>query len=135
MSVSHPWRYLPAAAVALLLLTACETVPEPGEIPEDLSRQQYFQRAHEAYDQGHYDTAQVYYETFIERNPDDHAGIAAAEYEIAFIHFRRGELQVAEEKFLALLARYEADEDGVLPDWPRILAERTLDRIQDKRAG
>ncbi len=132
MRLLRPRCFLPAAA-ALLLFAACETVPEPAEIPADLSRQEYFQRAQEAYDQRHYDTALVYYRTFIERNPDDVAGIAAAEYEIAFIHYRRDELEVAEEKFLTLLARYEAAEEGTLPDWPRILAARLLDRIQEER--
>ncbi len=134
MRLPRHTRYLIALLFAPMLLVACETVPEPGEIPEDLSRQQYFQRAQEAYDQRHYDTALVYYRTFIERNPDDLAGVAAAEYEIAFIHYRQGELDTAETKFLDLLARYEGDEDGMLPDWPRILAERILDQIQEERA-
>ncbi len=135
MRLPRHTRYLMAISAALALFVACETVPEPGEIPEDLSRQEYFQRGQEAYDQRHYDTALVYYQTFIDRNPDDLPGVAAAEYEIAFIHYRQGELDIAETKLLDLLARYEGDEDGMLPDWPRILAERILDRIQEERVA
>jgi outer membrane protein assembly factor BamD (BamD/ComL family) len=108
-------------------------VPEPSEIPEDLSTQEYFQLAQEAVDQRHFETALVYYRTFLERHPDDVENRIAAQYEIAFLHYKMEDYDTAEELFEELLARYEGEEADQLPAWPRILAEKLLEKIEEER--
>jgi outer membrane protein assembly factor BamD (BamD/ComL family) len=121
------------AAAFALLFAACETVPEPSEIPEDLSTQEYFQRAQEAVDQRHFETALVYYRTFLDRYPDDVENRIAAQYEIAFLHYKMEDYDTAEELFEELLARYEGEEAAQLPAWPRILAEKLIEKIEEER--
>lgn len=120
-----------------LLLLACQT--EPPEIPEDLSQPEFFQRAQDAADENRWEVALHYYETFLERYPDDERNRIAAEYEIAFIHYKMEEYQTSKEMFQEILAKYDEDEDDSLPEWPRILSEKILDtvntRIEEEEEG
>ena len=118
----------------VVLFAACESVPEPAEIPEDLTTQEYFQRAQEAVDQRYYETAMVYYETFLARYPDDTENRVAAQYEIAFLHYKMENYDTAKRLFEELLARYEGEEGDDLPAWPRILAEKLIEKIEEERA-
>jgi len=120
-------------AVLVLLFAACETVPEQSDIPEDLTTQEYFQRAQEAVDQRYYETALVYYRTYLERNPDDVENRVAAQYEIAFLHYKMEDYDTAQRMFEELLARYEGEEANQLPAWPRILSEKLLEKIEEER--
>jgi len=114
---------------SLLALGACAT--GPVEIDEDLSPVEYFQKAQEAAGtRNDYKTALAYYETFIERYPDDVQRVTEAEYEIAFIHHVQGNVEQAEAEFRALLAKYEQPGAEVLPKWPRVLAEKLLTEIE-----
>mgnify|MGYP006304318811 FL=1 len=97
-------------AAVVVLFVACESVPEPAEIPQDLSTQEYFQTAQEAVDQRHYETALVYYRTFLDRYPDDTENRIAARYEIAFLHYKMEDYDTAKRLFEELLARYEGEE-------------------------
>lgn len=114
----------------LLLFAACESVPD--EIPEDLSPAEMFQRAQEAVDESHWDTALRYYEEFILRYPDERGMIVEAEYEIAFITYKKEQYQDALDKFRAILADYEADNSGELPEWPEILSLRLIEIVEDR---
>lgn len=93
-----------------------------------------FQRAQEEVDSGNYERALRYYNEFIRRNPDDRGSIIEAQYEIAYIAYKQEEYDLAEERFNALLAQYDADEANTLPEWPEVLAVKILDRIEEKRA-
>lgn len=118
-----------AAAFTATAFTACATTPD--SVPEDLSPREFFQRAQEAVvERSDYRTALLYYETFLERFPDDVQRGVEAEYEIAFIHYKLGEEETAEEMFRSLLSRYEGEGSEILPQWPRILAEKLLARIE-----
>jgi len=122
---------LAIGAVFLLFgFGACESVPD--EIPEDLSPAEMFQRAQEAVDESHWDTALRYYEEFIIRYPDERGMIVEAEYEIAFITYKKEQYQDALDMFRAILADYEADNSDVLPDWPEILSLRLIEIIEDR---
>ncbi|MFP4300906.1 MAG: hypothetical protein ACOC47_04270 [Alkalispirochaetaceae bacterium] len=123
---------LGAALLLLLLLSACQT--ELPEIPEDLSQAEFFQRAQDAADDNEWEVALHYYETFIERYPDDEANIAAAEYEIAFIHYKMEEYRTSRELFEELLLKYEEDEDDTLPPWVEILSEKILSTVNERIA-
>lgn len=127
--------FFAVAAVLLLGLVACRTPPAPEDIPEDLTAMEFFRLGQEATSAQRWETALTYYQVFLERNPEDlHYG-PAAEYEIAFIHYKRGEYSVAERKFQDLLARYETPESDEMPEWPRILSERILYEIIPEETG
>ena len=125
----HVSRLIFIFAAGAVMLAACETVPEPSEIPEDLTTQEYFQRAQEAMDDQHYQTAMVYYETFLERHPDDVENRMAARYEIAFLHYKMEEYDTAKQQFRDILERYEESDEN-LPEWVRVLSEKLIDKIE-----
>ena len=121
---------LTAVVLAALALSACQTTLP--EIPEDLSQPEFFQRAQDAADENRWSLALHYYETFIDRYPDDEQNVVAAEYEIAFIHYKMEEYETSRELFEEILATYEGDEDNSLPEWPRILSEKLLDTVNER---
>lgn len=127
-------RALALVALVGLAMASCRTVPSPEDIPEGLSQAEMFQRAQEAVDEENWEAALVYYETFLERFPNDLANRAAAKYEVAFIYYRTGELATAEELFEALLQDYEDPAlVAELPQWPRILATKLLAMIEEEQ--
>ncbi len=126
----HQRALLAISLVASALLAGCATAPE--DVPDDLSAPEMFQRAQEAVDSQNFATAEAYYEAALERFEDDAEVTAIAQYEIAFIHYRRGEYDKAEEGFRELLERYEAGEPG-LPEWAEVLSRHLLDRIEERR--
>ena len=123
-------RYTLGGALLFLLLLGCQT--QIPEIPEDLSQPEFFQRAQDAADDNNWPVALHYYETFIERFPNDEENVVAAEYEIAFIHYKMEEYEESQQLFEAILAKYDSDEDGSLPAWPRILSEKILDKVNSR---
>mgnify|MGYP006281485901 CR=1 FL=1 len=113
-----------------LLLLSCQT--ELPQIPPDLSQQEFFQRAQDAADENNWPVALHYYETFIDRYPEDEQNVVAAEYEIAFIHYKMGEYRRSRDLFEEILAKYEEDEDGSLQAWPEILSNKVLKRVNEE---
>ena len=112
-----------------LVILGCSTVP--AEIPADIEPKEYFQRAQEAVvERGDYDTALRYYETFVERHGDDIQLTVEAEYEIAFIHYKQGQLDLAKDEFEALIEKYSTDTAQILPRWPLILTEKVLASLE-----
>ena len=118
-------RFCTVITVLLLVLAGCRT--GPVEIPQDLTQAEIFQRGQEALDAGRYAVALQYYETFLQRFPDDVANIAEARYEIAFIHYKMGDWDTARELFLRLIDKYETEAAAAYPAWPRVLALRVLE--------
>jgi outer membrane protein assembly factor BamD (BamD/ComL family) len=116
--------------VIAVVLAACQTAPT--DIPTDLEPAEYFQRAQEAVDANRYETALAYYETVIERFPDDPATQVSARYEIAFINYKMGNEERATELFNELIARYNEPDSQQLPQWPKVLAEKVLEKIQSE---
>ena len=126
-------RYPVALAGLLLtvLLLGCYTVPE--EVPEDLSQMEMFQLAQEASENDRWEVTRKYYETFLDRFPDDWPNRIAARYEIAFSYYKEGDLDTAELFFRSVVAAYSAPEERPLPAWPRVLSERLLVTIEEER--
>ena len=122
-----------AAALILLVIAGCQSTPE--EIPDGLSRMEMFQRAQEAVDQERWEIGLNYYREFIRRFPDERGAIMEAEYEIAFIAYKQGDYEVARDRFESILATYEADQSGRLPEWPRVLSVRLLEIIEERTAS
>jgi outer membrane protein assembly factor BamD (BamD/ComL family) len=115
------------AAVALF---GCQTVPT--EIPDDLTQAELIQRAQESADQDNWDAALAYYEAIVDRYPEDRSATATARYEMAFIEYKRGDLDAAESGFEELIGMYDFESDAI-PAWPRVLAVRLLEIIEDER--
>lgn len=117
---------------ASLILLSCVGVSAPEEIPEDLTPMQYFQGAQEAVAQRNdYDTAMVYYIAFKERFPEDLQGNVEADYEIAFLYYKKGEYAEAKRRFEEIIARYETEEASRLREWPLVLSRKVLARIEN----
>lgn len=126
LNMSHFTRRTAAVILlSALVLAACRT--GPVEIPEDLTQAELFQRGQEALDANRYEVALQYYETFLERFPDDRANRAEARYEIAFIHYKMDDWDTARQLFNELLAEYERENADELPAWPRVLSLRILE--------
>lgn len=113
--------------LAVLIIASCTSAPK--EIDETLNPAELFQLAQEASNTKDYDTALKYYEIFIKNYSEDTQKLVEAEYEIAFIAFKRGETERAKILFEELLERYSGEGASVLPAWPMILSRKLLKEI------
>jgi len=114
---------------AMLLLVSCAT--KSVVIPDDLTPMELIQRGQEASDKNRYSVALQYYQTIIERFPSDIDNICAAEYEIAFIHYKQKKYDLAKIEFNDLLERYNIPDEALLPAQFKILALKVLSRITE----
>lgn len=125
--MSHCTRFALATVVALAILAFAGCQTGPVEIPEDLTQAELFQRGQEALDANRYEVALQYYETFLERFPNDRANGAEARYEIAFIHYKMDDWDTARRLFNELIDTYDREDAADLPAWPRVLSLRILE--------
>lgn len=117
--------------IIFLMLAGCKGVPK--EIPDDLQPEEYFKNAQSAVvDWGNYNAALFYYEEFIKKFPDMQGKIVEAEYEIAFIYYKKKNYSESEKRFNLILDKYKTAESAYYPDWPRILSEKILEKIESK---
>ncbi|MDP3176434.1 MAG: hypothetical protein Q8M76_00935 [Spirochaetaceae bacterium] len=116
-----------AALAAALVLASCASTPK--EVPQDVSAEELIQRAQEASDAYDYSTAVAFYQALAERFGADPALKATADYEIAFIAYKKGRMAEARAGLEELLARYESPEGTTLPPHYRILAQNVLKSI------
>jgi outer membrane protein assembly factor BamD (BamD/ComL family) len=122
-----------ALCLAITIFTACKTIPDPEEIEKDLTPAELFQLAQEeVIERNNYKAAMVYYQTFLQRYPDDIQGQVIAEYEIAFLYHKMGEDETAIKLFEALLDKYEGPNADVLPQWPEVLSRKVLTLIREE---
>ena len=116
--------------LVLALFASCQSVPET--ISEDLAPNEYFQKAQEAVSRGQYETGLLFYHTFLERYPNDLQKGVEAEYEIAFIYYKSGDLATAKELFQAIENKYTQGGAEILPAWPRVLSAKVMAKIDEK---
>jgi len=109
-------------------LGGCQTVP--SEIPPDLSVADYFQKAQEASDAGKFGLALKYYQSFLERYPEERDRDLWARYEIALLYSKLKDETTALRLLDELLAQYAGDEAALLPQGPRVLAEKIKAKLQ-----
>ena len=119
---------------AMLALAVCFSACATGtlNIPQDLSPSELIQRAQEASDRNRYNYALQYYQALRERNISNIDLVCAAEYEIAFIHYKQKKYAQARAEFNALLERYDTPNEEYLPRQFKLLALIVLERIDEK---
>ncbi|MDC7123943.1 MAG: tetratricopeptide repeat protein [Spirochaetales bacterium] len=123
-------RFTVAIILLAVVLSSCKTTDV--EIPEGMTPGEFFVEAQKASSEfNNYDKAIVYYETFISRYPDEPLLIVEAEYEIAFLHYKKGEDEVALQLFNELLEKYKLPEAQIFPAWPEVLAKKIIDKIEN----
>ena len=115
------------AAGMLWLLSACGS--GPVVISEDISAAELIQRAQEASDRSRYNQSLQYYEAILDHFPLDIDNICAAEYEIAFIHYKQKQYDQAREGLTTLLSRYDSPDGELLPPQYKKLSAIVLKNI------
>jgi len=119
-------------AMAALIITAVSCVStKPVEIPNDLTTAELIQRGQEASDRNRYNVSLQYYEAVIERFPFDIESVIAAEYEIAFIHYKQKNYELSKTEFNRLLERYNTPDQELLPAQFKILSNIVLGKIRE----
>jgi tetratricopeptide (TPR) repeat protein len=114
------------------MVVACAS--GPIIIHEDITAEELIQRGHEASDRNRYSVSLQYYQAIIERFVEDFnniGNICAAEYEIAFIHYKQKRYEQAKTEFMNLLARYDTPDEELLPSNFKILSQRVIDTIAE----
>ncbi len=128
----HTKQLLIILAAILIIIISCKSVPVT--IDEDLPPADFFQLAQEAVSvRNDYNTALVYYQTFIKRYPDEIQKIAEAEYEIAFIYYSKNDYETAKKLFQKLLDKYKEPGAELLPGWPHVLSIKLLKKIEEEK--
>ena len=119
-----------AAFVALALLAvSCYT--GPIVVPDGLTTAELIQRGQEASDKNRHNHSLQYYSALIERFPFDIDSIIAAEYEIAFIHYKQKNYDLAKTELNDLLGRYNVPDEELLPPQFKILSGIVLSKIEE----
>jgi outer membrane protein assembly factor BamD (BamD/ComL family) len=126
----HPTLFACAVTAAALVLFACAT--GPLNIPPNPSPSELIQPAQEAADKNRYNQALQYYQALLDRNATNIDLVCAAEYEIAFIHYKQKKYAQARAGFNTLLERYNAPDGAYLPPQFKLLALKVLERIDEK---
>lgn len=114
------------AAAVLALSCVSQGIPV---IPDGLTQAELIQRGQEASDKNNYPAAIHYYETLVDRYPSDIENTCAAEYEIAFIHYKQKNYDLSKTEFTDLLMRYNTPDEELLPAQFKILSQKILSNI------
>jgi tetratricopeptide (TPR) repeat protein len=115
-------------SIILVFGSGCKSSVDPHE--KDITGDKLFQMAYEETDNQNYEKALLYYRIFQERFPEDIEGNLWASYEIAFLYHKMGNDKKAVELFDELLQRYNEEDADVLPQAPKILAEKVIKNIE-----
>ncbi|MCL2007679.1 MAG: hypothetical protein FWG77_06285 [Treponema sp.] len=127
-------RFAKSAIVLALTVLILSCATTPITVPNDLSPMELIQRGQEASDRNRFAHALQYYEVLIERYPLNIDYICAAEYEIAFIHYKQRNFDLSRSMFNNLLERYNGPGGQMLPPQFEILSHIVLERIDEEEA-
>ena len=129
MSLKCVSAFLFTAVLAAFLAVSCAS--KPITITDDITPAELIQRGQEASDRNKYAISLQYYAAVIDRFPYDIDSIMAAEYEIAFIHFKQKKYDMAKIEFSNLLERYNTPDEELLPPSFKILSRIILEKIKE----
>jgi outer membrane protein assembly factor BamD (BamD/ComL family) len=121
-------------AFLLCVVVAAGCASGPANVSDTITPAELVQRAQEASDRSRYKQSLGYYGIILERFPDSIEYVCAAEYEIAFIHYKQKKYELSESEMRKLLARYDGPEAELLPPQYRILTNIVIAAIEKKIA-
>jgi outer membrane protein assembly factor BamD (BamD/ComL family) len=122
-------NFLLVPLAVLILASSC--LSGPVNIPDELTPAEIVQRAQEASDRNRYKVSLQYYETILERFPQDMESVCGAEYEIAFIQYKQKKYEEAKAGFTSLLSRYDGLDGELLPPQYKILSGKIMGVIAE----
>lgn len=124
-------RILTLIFLAGVLFSACQSTDI--EIDENMTPGEFFQEAQSAStDFKDYKKALLYYNTFIERFPEEPLLVIEAEFEIAILYYKLEDDETALKLFNGIIDKYQQPEAAMLPAWPEILSKKMIDIIEGK---
>jgi TolA-binding protein len=101
----------------------------PIDISQEATADKLIQLGQEASDKNSYDQALQYYQVVIDRFSTQIDNVCAAEYEVAFIHYKQKKYGIARQELNVLIARYDEPDAELLPGEYKILAHTVLEKI------
>ncbi|MDR0410686.1 MAG: hypothetical protein LBH75_01765 [Treponema sp.] len=104
-------------------------------IPPNATAEKLIQLAQEESDKDRYGNALEYYWAVLDTYPSRIDSVCAAEYEIAFIHYKQRKYTEAKNELNQLLARYDNPEAETYPAQYKILAGIVIKEIEEKEKG
>lgn len=113
---------------AAFTAVSCRTVKD---IPEDLTAPQLLQRGQSCLDNADYKSAEVYYQTTIDRYGDDTNTYIEAKYELAHLYMKRKKYEKARTALDEILDIYNNAPSGSLPAAYKKLAQIEMAKIPD----
>lgn len=119
-----------AAIFAVLTLSSCATVKE---VPEDLSAAQIIQLGQTAFEQSDYKSAEVYYNTVLDRYGTAANILVEAKYELAHVYLKQKKYDQAYALYTEILAMYDEAYAGSLPPAYKKLAKIGLNQIPENK--
>ena len=130
MKSKHFVAFIALACLAVTCL-AVSCYSGPIVVPPDLTPSELIQRGQEASDKNRYSHSLQYYAAVIERFPFDIDSTLAAEYEIAFIHYKQKNYELSKTELNDLIDRYNVTDEELLPAQFKILSGIVLAKIEE----
>jgi outer membrane protein assembly factor BamD (BamD/ComL family) len=122
---------LTAALLCIVVAAGCSS--GPANVGDAITPAELVQRAQEASDRNRHNQALGYYGLILERFPNNIEYVCAAEYEIAFLHYKQKKYDLSESELRELLARYDDPDAELLPPQYRILANIVIAAIEERK--
>ncbi len=116
-------------AVLLFTLSGCRSVPNPADVPVELSIAELNQQGQKAFDASNYKAAEVYYQLIIDRYGTDLSALTGAEFEIAHLRVKQKSWEDAKTRLDTIITRYAVTGGATLPPEYLVLAKNDLARI------
>lgn len=103
------------ALLGVFFLYACASTPREEDVPEKFTPADLMLRAQESYDAGNITWARFYYQTVLDRFPNNESAVISAEFELAHILVKQKSWQDAYNRLMYILKKYEAGGSARLP--------------------
>jgi outer membrane protein assembly factor BamD (BamD/ComL family) len=123
-------RFLKLSGLLFILTAVVSCSSGPAVLPDTITPAELVQRGQEASDRNRYKQSLQYYEAILKRFPWNNDYVCAAEYEIAFIHYKQKKYDQSKIEFQVLLDRYNTPDVELLPPQYKVLANIVLTKME-----